>query len=281
MGGSRTTAGRHRRFGVMAIVNATPDSFSDGGRWLGEKGRNELRTQVQRWLEAGVEFIDVGAESTRPGAPEVGPEEEWQRLEAILPPLLAAANPQVLSVDTRRAEVARRALELGVGWINDVSGLADPEMAEVIAAHSAGVFIGHLRGQPATMQAQIDFEDVVGEVCDELQTAVDRALAAGIDPEGIAVDPGLGFGKTSQQCLQLLVAGSAIQNKVGFPVLIGASRKRFLGEITGAPVDQRDFVSVAAAILALQKGATWVRVHEVQGTLDALSLLREAGAIEC
>lgn len=254
---------------IMAIVNATPDSFSDGGRW---SSMERLKRSVQAWVEAGVAWLDIGGESTRPGAKAVGAQEEWARVEPVIEALKDVPKGVGLSIDTRKACVARRALGLGVSMVNDVSGLADQEMAGVVAQFGAALTIGHLRGVPETMQRGIAFSQPTQEVGAELAAARSRALAAGVDPAKIWVDPGLGFGKSTEQCLELLVASHELQRITGSAVMIGASNKRFLGEICGREVQDRLSASVSAALIAAQNGASIVRVHEVLATRDALVL---------
>lgn len=265
----RSSSARH----IMAVLNATPDSFSDGGRW---SDPHALAAQVERWSSLGVAWLDIGGESTRPGADAVDPDQEWERVRKAMRVVQSVQDHGPISVDTRRAAVARKAVAMGARMINDVSGLADPEMAEIAAQSEVELVIGHLRGQPDTMQECIGFQDVLAEVSAELIASVQRATQAGVAPEKIWVDPGLGFGKTTEHCLSLLVAGERLRRETGCRVLIGASRKRFLGAVTGKDVQSRGHVSVAAALLALQHGACMVRVHDVSETLDALVLSRSA-----
>lgn len=254
------------RLPVMAIVNATPDSFSDGGRWSDPQA---LREQVQRWSARRVAWLDVGGESTRPGAAAVDAQEEWARVESAMSIIATCPEHAPISVDTRKSSVAEKAVQKGALMINDVSGLADPDMARVAAASGVELVIGHMRGVPETMQSEISFRNVVQEVGDELQDARDRAIQAGVAPEKIWVDPGIGFGKTTAQCLALLTAGAELESRLACRVMIGASRKRFLGELTQNPVDSRIHASLAAAILAWEHGASVLRVHDVLATCDA------------
>ncbi|NVB41494.1 dihydropteroate synthase [Pseudenhygromyxa sp. WMMC2535] len=271
----------------MAIVNLTPDSFSDGGRWL-EQGNERpalaaVVEQCRRWVEAGVDVLDVGGESTRPGS---APVEVGVEIERVVPVIAALrAQPDLaevaISVDTRHAAVARAALEAGAAIVNDVSTLADPEMAGVVAEAGAGLVISHLRGgDPATMQHAIRFEALVSEVAEELAEAVAAAEAAGVERGQIVVDPGLGFGKLAEHSAALLVSSAELAARTGCPVLIGASRKSFLGRLcpgaSQAP-RERGQLSVAAALLAAERGAGLVRVHDVEATIEALRL-REAVA---
>ncbi len=269
---------------VMAIVNVTPDSFFDGGQFLGEHDAAAdvpaVRSRCRAFVREGAAILDVGGESTRPGARPVEPAAERARVEPVIRAL--ASDPEldgaVVSVDTRRASVARAALAAGAAIINDVSGLADPAMATVAAEAGAGLVIGHLRGVPETMQARISFAALVREVGDELSAAVARALREGVSKDRIMIDPGIGFGKTAAQSAALVVAARALRERVGCPVLIGASRKSFLGAITRRAASERLSGSLAAALLAVQHGASVVRVHDVAATVDALRVASALGA---
>jgi dihydropteroate synthase len=261
----------------MAIVNVTPDSFYDGGRWIAQSrlrpNASVVIAQCRRWIEQGADLLDVGGESTRPGAEPISEQIELARVLPVIEGLRAdpafASIP--ISVDTRRAAVARAALAAGATIVNDVSGLADPEMAAVVAHARAGLVISHLRGEPALMQERIEFADLLGEVGDELAAALDRAVAAGVEREQILVDPGVGFGKTARQSAALVGAAELLARRTGRPVLIGASRKRFLATLTeGKAVEQRLLGSVVAAVVAACHGAAVVRVHDVAETVEAL-----------
>jgi dihydropteroate synthase len=262
---------------VMAVVNVTPDSFSDGGRWIAALGRRPnasvVLRQCRRWVEQGADMLDVGGESTRPGAEPVDVETELERVLPIIEGLrqdVELARVPV-SIDTRHAAVAKAGLAAGAAIVNDISGLADPDMAEVVAAAGAGLVIGHLRGQPATMQDDVHFDDLLGEVAEELERSVARALAAGVLREQILVDPGIGFGKTGAQSAALVGASEFLQARTGCPVLIGASRKRFLGVLGGREsAEDRMLASVVAAVIAASHGAAAVRVHDVAETIEAL-----------
>lgn len=265
---------------VMAIVNLTPDSFFDGGRWMASEQRSPNASVAlaacRRWVEQGADLLDLGGESTRPGATPV---DEASELARVLPVLeLVQADERLravpVSVDTRHAAVARVALARGAAIVNDVSGLADPAMPEVVAAAGAGLVIGHLRGEPATMQDTIAFDDLLGEVVEELAASLKRALAAGVAREAIVVDPCVGFGKTAEQSAALVGAASLLERELGVPVLIGASRKRFLDQWSRErKPDQRMLGSVAAALAALVHGARVVRVHDVAETVEALRVV--------
>lgn len=259
---------------VMGILNITPDSFSDGGRWL------EPDAAVERglaMLEAGADLLDLGAESTRPGggvyaegAAEVPAEEELGRLLPVLTALRRACDVP-LSIDTRKATVAAAALDAGGDLINDVSGLGDPAMAEVVAAHGAPLILMHSRGELASMQRQIRFDDLLSEVRDELLAKAHAAERAGVARERILLDPGIGFGKTAEHNLSLLRHLDRL-NGAGYPLLVGASRKSFIGKVTEAPVDQRLPGSLAAAGWAARHGAAILRVHDVAATRQFLDV---------
>jgi dihydropteroate synthase len=263
---------------VMAIVNATPDSFFDGGRL--HDGR---ATQVEAALEHarrcvahGADILDVGGESTRPGAAPVDPMQEQARVVPLLEALRAdpvlASVP--ISIDTRRASVAAAALEAGASIVNDVSGLADPRMAALVARTGAGLVLGHMRGEPRTMQREIRFAHVLREVTDELAACVDVAVAAGVERPRIMVDPGIGFGKTAEQSAALVAAAGWLREATRCPVLVGASRKSFLDAITGGYVGDRLAGSLAAALVAVEYGASVLRVHDVGYTVQALAVAR-------
>ncbi|MCC6749571.1 MAG: dihydropteroate synthase [Deltaproteobacteria bacterium] len=256
----------HRCY-VIGVVNVTPDSFSDGGLFL------EAEVAVQHGLtlvNEGADALDVGGESTRPGSEPVAVDVE---LERVLPVVRALApRTQVpLSIDTTKAEVARQALAAGASIVNDVSGFRlDPAMAEVVARADATVILGHLRGRPATMQDGIAFEDVVAEVIDELKAAIRTAVRAGIRAERIWADPGLGFGKTATQTTALLAATGEIREALGVPLMVGPSRKSFLGVHTGQNVGDRVMATAAAVTAGILAGANAVRVHDVGALLPAV-----------
>jgi dihydropteroate synthase len=261
---------------LLGVVNVTPDSFSDGGRWLDPDRAVEHALAL---AGEGADLLDLGAESTRPGggvygegARAVPADEELARLL----PVIERLRPLVripLSVDTRKAAVARAALAAGADLVNDVSALGDPEMAGVVARAGCPVVLMHSRGELATMQRGIAFHDVVAEVRAELEAARSRAEAAGIAREAILLDPGLGFGKTTAQNLALL-AGTAELAAAGSPLVVGASRKSFVGRTTGAPVGERLPGSLAAAAAAAHGGAALLRVHDVAATRQFLDVLR-------
>jgi len=259
---------------VMGIVNATPDSFSDGGRHADTAAA--LR-HAQRLVEEGADILDIGGESTRPGAPTVAADEEWARIEGVLRGAMGWGIP--LSVDTCKTEVMQRALDLGVDIINDVQALGAPGALAAVASHpSCGVCVMHMKGSPATMQNAPDYDDVLDEVTHFLGARLDDLVAAGIGADRITLDPGIGFGKTPAHNLTLLRRQRELL-ALGRPLLLGWSRKSTLGQVTGRPVDERLAASLAAALAAVQQGASIVRVHDVAQTVDVLRVWDAAGLL--
>lgn len=251
---------------VMGILNVTPDSFSDGGRFVAAEA---ALAHGLAMAAASADIIDIGAESTRPGFVPVGADEEWARLEPVLAFLLSrVALP--ISVDTTKASVARKALALGAAMINDVSGLrADPAMAEVAAESGAALVVMH-------HCAEIDpARDIVADMFAFFDETLARAKAAGVVREKIVLDPGVGFGKSLRQNLQAIDACGALRQEFGLPVLIGASRKSFIGALTGAPVENRLAGTLAAHLRAFSRGATIFRVHDVAEHVGALKIWSE------
>jgi dihydropteroate synthase len=261
-----------RRTVVMGVLNVTPDSFSDGGVALSADRSPEHAVSLGLALvAAGADCVDVGGESTRPGAEPVAVDEELARVVPVVAGL--AAEGVVVSVDTRHAVVARAALDVGASIVNDVGALApDDGMLAVVAQAGAGYVIMHLRGEPRTMQDDPRFVDVVSEVAADLARARDGALAAGIAPDAIALDPGIGFGKTLEHNLTLLAAVPRLARSDA-PLLVGTSRKSFIGHLTGVstPAD-RLAGSLASAVLAARDGARILRVHDVAATVEALAV---------
>jgi dihydropteroate synthase len=252
---------------VMGIVNVTPDSFSDGGRFADERG---AIAHCERLVADGAEILDIGGESTRPGARTPSLEEELARVLPVLRHAVSLGVP--VSVDTSRPQVITAALDLGVDIVNDVRALQRPGALQAVAAHgSAGVCLMHMQGEPGTMQAAPHYDDPVLEVVAFLAHRRDAALVAGIGFDRIALDPGIGFGKTVQHNLALLTRQRELVS-LGSPLLVGWSRKSTLGKVTGRPVDGRVAASVAAALLAVERGARIVRVHDVAATVDALKV---------
>lgn len=262
---------------VMGVLNTTPDSFSDGGRL---PDAATAITEGRRLAAEGADIIDIGGESTRPGASRVDPEEEARRVLPVITAL--AADGLAVSVDTTRAEIAERAIAAGATIINDVSGgLADPRMAELVARRGVRWVLTHWRGHSASMDSLARYDDVVADVTAELTTRVAAARSAGVAAEQLIIDPGLGFAKTAEHNWALLGALPTLSG-LGFPLLIGASRKRFLGELLGgrAPVE-RDTASAVLAGLVAAEGVWGVRVHNVAATVDAIAVAtawRRAGA---
>lgn len=254
---------------VMGILNVTPDSFSDGGRHLDPE--LAIRRGVQMVAE-GADIIDVGGESTRPGAEPVSEAVEIERVVPVIEQLCREADV-LLSVDTMKAGVARRALEVGASIINDVSAFTgDPAMVEMAAESGAGAILMHMYGTPRTMQNDPVYGDVVRDIRDYLADRVEDAVARGVCREAIAVDPGIGFGKTVEHNLRLLAGIDKIA-QIGRPVMIGLSRKSFLGKLTGCPVEDRLAGSLAAMAFATLRGTHIVRVHDVKETKEAVTVL--------
>jgi dihydropteroate synthase len=250
---------------IMGILNVTPDSFSDGGRFIdaGAAVSHALRMEDQ-----GADIIDIGAESTRPGAPLVSSDEELQRLLPVLEAL--AGRIQVpISIDTWKAPVAEAALSAGAEIINDVSGLTfDPSLAQVVAKQRAGLVLMHTRGTPATMQEDTGYQDLLGEIADFLQTSLQTALAAGSSPEQLVLDPGIGFGKDLAGNLEILRRLSELAG-LGYPLLVGTSRKRFIGTLLKREQPEERLLGTAATVaLAVAQGAQVLRVHDVQAMRD-------------
>jgi dihydropteroate synthase len=246
----------------MGVVNVTPDSFSDGGRFFKTK---LAIAHARKLAREGADIIDIGGESTRPGAAPVSEQEEMER---VLPVLKEIADLCV-SVDTRRPVVMSAVLEAGASMINDVDALSAPGALEAVAKSACAVCLMHKKGDPATMQQDPHYDDVVGEVKAFLKERVDAAQGAGIGPERITVDAGFGFGKTVEHNLELLRRLSELSE---FPLVAGLSRKSTLGKLTGRPVDERLAGSLAMALLALQGGATILRVHDVKETRDVIAV---------
>jgi dihydropteroate synthase len=251
----------------MGILNVTPDSFSDGGQF----------TVVDRAVEQGLKLaadgasmIDIGGESTRPGAEPVDLDEELRRTIPVIRALVTQLAVPI-SIDTTKAEVARQALEAGAQIVNDVSGLTfDPEMLNVCRQFDAGICLMHIQGTPQTMQQNPHYSDVVTEVIEFLHTQVDRCLMAGIPAERMCVDPGIGFGKTAEHNLALLTSVARMQRDLQRPVLIGHSRKRFLAKLLGRSVEERLAGTVGVSIALAEQGCDVLRVHDVREVRDAL-----------
>ncbi|MDR7271257.1 dihydropteroate synthase [Pelomonas saccharophila] len=251
---------------VMGIVNVTPDSFSDGGQ------HDDSRTAIahcERLVAEGADILDIGGESTRPGAPRVDADSEWARIDKVLAAAVTLGVP--VSIDTCKPEVMRRALDAGADIINDVQALQMPGALAAVAGSGAGVCLMHMRGEPASMMDLAVYGDVVAEVAAFLARRAQAARDSGIPADCIALDPGYGFAKKAEHNLQLL-AGQPRLAELGYPLLVGWSRKRTLGDITGRAVDQRLPASLAAALKAVSLGANVLRVHDVAATVDALKV---------
>jgi len=258
---------RFPRPAVVGVLNVTPDSFSDGGVHLDPQA---AAAAARRMVDEGAALVDVGGESTRPGSEGVSADEELRR---VVPVLEQIAGELPVSVDTAKAEVARRALELGAILVNDVTALrGDPELAGVVAEHGAYLCLMHMRGEPRTMQDDPRYDDVVADVKRFLEERLAFATASGIAEERIALDPGIGFGKTVDHNLELLARLDEL-TALGRPVLVGASRKRFLGRVLGDPeaLTGPATASVAAALVAYHRGASLFRVHDVREHVEALA----------
>jgi dihydropteroate synthase len=256
----------------MGIVNVTPDSFSDGGDFFDPEA---AAARAATMLDEGADVVDVGGESTRPGSDPVSTGEEIRRVVPVIRAILSARPGAVVSVDTYRAQTAEAALEAGAKVVNDVTALrGDPRMAALVAGARCPVVLMHMKGEPKTMQKNPFYEDVVREVSDFLAARAGHAVEAGVEPENVVVDPGIGFGKTLEHNLTLLRHLDAIVQP-GFPVLVGASRKSFIGKITDVEeARDRVFGTVAANVLALEKGAAIFRVHDVRANKEALTVAR-------
>ncbi len=254
-----------RRTVVMGVVNVTPDSFSDGGSYLSHERAIKRGREL---ASAGADVIDVGGESTRPGAAPVPAVEEGER---VVPVVRSLASHTVVSIDTYKAEVADAALRAGAEMVNDISGgTLDPDMFCVVASHRAAVVLGHLRGTPATMGEHAQYQRVIEEVTDELRERVARAVEAGVSRDRILLDPGLGFAKRAPHSLELLRRFAELRTAFDFPLVVGASRKSFLGALTGREVGDREVATAAAHTSAILAGANMVRVHDVVAQIDAV-----------
>ena len=256
---------------IMGIVNLTPDSFSDGGVY--SQNAQTALAHAERLLKEGADILDIGGESTRPGADYVSPEEEWARIEPVLAEVAGWGVP--VSLDTRRTVIMEKALALGsVDIINDIAALTDEGAVELLARQAdTGICLMHMQGLPENMQINPKYQDVVGEVVRYLKERAAECIAAGIAPQRITLDPGFGFGKNLQHNIALMRHLPELMAETGFPLLIGVSRKRMIGELTGeADAAARVHGSVAAALASVARGAQIVRVHDVKATADALKV---------
>jgi dihydropteroate synthase len=256
---------------VMGILNTTPDSFSDGGRF---QSLEFAVSRAEEMISEGVDMIDIGGESSRPGAPPVPLEQELGRVMPVLYALQGMGRP--LSVDTYKPQVMREAILAGADMINDINGFRAPGALEAVAASDCGLCVMHMQGTPQNMQQNPVYEDVVAEVIAFLRDRVEAMLAAGIDRERICVDPGFGFGKTVEHNFALLRNIGRMQQELGLPVLAGLSRKSMIGAVTGKPVEQRLAGNLGGALAAIAHGARIVRVHDVVETVDAVKVWHAA-----
>jgi dihydropteroate synthase len=270
------------RVTIVGVLNVTPDSFSDGGRFVNPRQQVDLAAAVsaaEALVAAGAHVVDVGGESTRPGAAEVPIDVEIERTCPVIEALEQRVEVPI-SIDTRKAEVARAALTAGARIVNDISGLRrDASIAELCADTEATLILGHMRGIPENMQVAPHYEDVLLEVARELAHSVDLALAAGVAREQLVIDPGIGFGKRLEDNLRLIAHAGWLRQQLDLPVLIGHSRKSFLGKITGDRVDERQVATDAASGVAAFAGADALRVHDAASALQAAAVgraLREA-----
>lgn len=252
---------------VMGIVNVTPDSFSDGGRFI---STDKAIAHAHDLVAQGADILDIGGESTRPGATPVPLDEELNRVIPVIEGLAGIGVP--LSIDTYKPEVMRAAILAGVDIVNDVCALQEPQALEVVAASDVGVCLMHMQGRPQNMQQDPQYQNVVQEVYDFLKGRLAAAEQAGIAKARISLDPGFGFGKRTAHNLALLEGLSTLQ-KLGAPLLIGLSRKSVLGQVAGADVNERLYASLAASVISVMKGANIVRVHDVKATVEALKVV--------
>lgn len=252
---------------IMAVLNVTPDSFSDGGRFI---ARDAALAAAERLIGEGADLLDIGGESTRPGAEAISVETEIARVVPVIE-AIAARFDVPISIDTSKPEVMRAAVAVGAGLINDVNALRAEGALEAAAELAVPVCLMHMRGEPRTMQDAPHYDDVVGEVKRFLADRVLACRMAGIDPKHLVIDPGFGFGKSLEHNLALL-AGLGQFASIEAPLLVGLSRKRMIGAITGRELDQRTVGSAAAALLAVERGARIVRTHDVAETRDALAI---------
>ncbi len=255
---------------LFGILNVTPDSFSDGGEFFGAA---PAVSHAERLLDEGAHAIDIGGESTRPGSDPVSPEEEARRVVPVVRGILEARPGTRISVDTYWASTAGAALDAGAAIINDVTALGgDPRMAGLVAERRCPVVLMHMLGEPKTMQENPHYDDVVREVRDYLAAKAEEAISAGVDPANVILDPGIGFGKTMKHNLELLDRLETLV-ELGFPVLVGTSRKGFLGKITGSEDPKaRVFGTVATSVMSYERGATLFRVHDVRANREALEV---------
>ncbi len=249
---------------IMGILNVTPDSFSDGGRFESAAASVD---HAHRMLDEGADILDIGGESTRPGAKEVDAKEELGRILPVLSRLIETTNVPI-SIDTSKAEVAKHAVEAGATLINDVTALGDPSMATTVATHRCGLLLMHMQGTPRSMQASPHYSNLMSEITRFLRVSVLKAVEAGVSPDSIAIDPGFGFGKTDAHNLELLNRLEEL-TCLGYPVVLGTSRKSTLGHLTGRAPNARMAATAATMAMAVDRGARILRVHDVAAMKDA------------
>ena len=255
---------------IMGILNRTPDSFYDGG-YYGEQ--QELEKRVESMLEEGSRIIDIGGESTRPGSREVSPDDEWERIEGALTLVRRLDSEILISVDTRKSEVARRSLDAGADMINDVSALtSDASMAESVASAHAAVILMHMKGTPETMQKEPSYEDLMAEIFAFLKERSEAALRAGILGESVLIDPGIGFGKRTEDNAEIIRRLRELKS-LGYPVVMGLSRKSFIGRLTGKDPEDRLWGTIAVHTLSLINGADVIRAHDVAAARQTLEIV--------
>jgi dihydropteroate synthase len=267
----RLSLGQDDRPLIMGVLNVTPDSFSDGGQF---DAHDRAIAHAKQMIADGVDIIDIGGESTRPGAPPLPIEEELRRVLPVLDALRDCGKP--LSIDTRRPAVMREVLAAGADMINDISGFRDPDSLAAVSDSQCALCIMHMQGDPQSMQLSPHYDDVLAEVRDYLLDRVNAAVAAGICRGRVCIDPGYGFGKTVEHNLTLLSHQSELQRSLAVPLLAGLSRKSTIGVVTGRSVEQRLAGSLAAAVVAAERGARIIRVHDVAESVDALKIWQAA-----
>ncbi len=266
----RHTLALGKRTLVMGIINLTPDSFSQGGRWF---TRKRAWANAEQMIENGVDIIDIGGESTRPGASPVSEEDEIRRVEKFLNAMIIFNSKVPYSIDTTKAEVARVALHAGVEIVNDISGLRfDPAIAEVAASYEAGMILMHSRGSFETMHEQEPVEDILSEVAGDWRRSIEEATRRGVKQDKIVLDPGIGFSKTKEQSMELIARLDKLASEFPeFPLLVGTSRKSFIGHLLGgAPVNKRIHGTMASVTAAVLRGAHIVRVHDVRAAVETV-----------
>jgi dihydropteroate synthase len=260
---------------IMGILNVTPDSFHASSR---QENGNKAISNGLSMIDEGATILDIGGESTRPGSDEVSIEKELERVLPVITGLREASKTVPLSIDTRNHEVARKALDAGATIINDVSGLRDEKMVELVLDRKVPVCIMHMLGEPKTMQKSPSYRDVVREVSSELLTTAQQLVDAGHSPDHICLDPGIGFGKTLQHNIDLLRGWESFRGEYEFPILWGVSRKSMIGQLTGhSSTDDRLYGTLGVAAFAQKVGIDWLRVHDVQAHTDLLQVMNKLG----